>query len=155
MRRHVRIIDRASLGKFSGTNTIGGVIALHEAPETFDPIPLDAIANHTVPKVRCQRCQCWMSTYHAEREAWCWPCQSAAPGMMPARTRIESGTGTSVVVSMLLAAGGSATAREIRAASGLPAPTVKDVLRRLRLAGTVTQTSGHPPTYHLAAVAAA
>ena len=73
---------------------------------------------------------------------------------MPKPTRRESGSAPVIILSMLLAAGGSATAREIRDATGLAPATVKDCLRRLRAAGSVTQTSGHTPAYQLAAVAA-
>jgi hypothetical protein len=126
------------------------VIALREAPEIWSTAPrLGANANHTIPSAPCQRCQCQMSVYRQEWELWCWPCQSAEPGMMPTPEQ-RKGDAASVILGQLLA--GAATAREIRDGTGLPAPTVKDRLRVLVSAGSVAKTpNGRAPRYHLTA----
>jgi DNA-binding IclR family transcriptional regulator len=55
-----------------------------------------------------------------------------------------------VILGQLLA--GARTAREIRDATGLPAPTVKDRLAVLVRAGSVAKTpNGRAPRYHLTA----
>jgi sugar-specific transcriptional regulator TrmB len=55
-----------------------------------------------------------------------------------------------LILGQLLA--GAATAREIRAGTGIPAPTVKEALRRLVEAGSVAKTpNGRAPRYQLTA----
>jgi hypothetical protein len=125
------------------------VIELHVAPTIWNTAPpLSANANTTIPSAPCQRCHCSMSVYRQPWEVWCWPCQSAEPGVMPTPAARERGSASTVILGQLLA--GAATAREIREATGIPAPTIKEALHRLVGAGSVAKTAnGRAPRYHL------
>jgi hypothetical protein len=66
-------------------------------------------------------------------------CQTAESGAMPTRQRHAKGASNRLV-------SGACSASEI-AATGLTQSTIKEALRRLVHAGSVTRTEGHTPSY--------
>ena len=88
------------------------------------------------PAGSCSRCGCRLSRYRSFGETACWACQAADPSDGAVVERVASGTAPGIVLAALAA--GPLAAREIAAATGLGAATVKDALKRLRGEGVVT-----------------